>query len=211
MIIFKLKNKIFNDLSYEEVDGYFWTSINKSWTLLFKKLQEVEGHEKFEKFEFLPENFMYFQKPNPSDLAKPKQVGEYIKLLDGHEWKVKTIAHIKRRYIHAGFDETGKVKIEVEQNDPLFDYLSENIKRLKSEIDIDFLLDIIIACLKENYYITKEIALALKLFDDDTIQKTIFTIYQYDTLRRVSNDFFRTSTNEFSTGESDPAGVSNSL
>jgi len=211
MIIFKLKDKIFNDLSYEEVDGYFWTSVNKSWTLLFKKMQEVEGKEKFEKFEFLPDNFMFFQKPNPSDLAKPKQVGEYVKFLDGHEWKLKTIAHVKRRYVHAGFDETGKVKIEVEQNDPLFDYLSENIQKLKSEIDIDFLLDIVISCLQPNYYITKEIALALKLFDDETIQNCIFTIYQYETLRRVSNEFFRSSTNELQVGEPDPTGVSGSL
>jgi len=81
--------------------------------------------------------------------------------------------------------------------------LSENIQKLKSEIDIDFLLDIVISCLQPNYYITKEIALALKLFDDETLQNAIFTIYQYETLRRVSNEFFRAVPNELQSWESD--------
>jgi DNA-directed RNA polymerase specialized sigma54-like protein len=204
MIIFKLKEKMF-DLPFTEIDGYFWGSVNKTWTLLYKNINEVEIDDNSKCVEFLPGNFMFYQKPNPSDLQKPKHVGEYLILADGYEWQFKTIAEVKMRYVHDGFDETGKVRISKEADDPLFDYLLEQMENLKKDVEIDLLIDIIIRCLEQNYYITREIILALKLLDDEIIKNAIYTIYQYDKIRRVSNEFFRTGSNELQAGETDPS------
>ncbi|HOQ33644.1 MAG TPA: hypothetical protein PLA12_14220 [Candidatus Hydrogenedens sp.] len=179
MIIFKSKNKLW-DLNWKQVGDWYFGAVNDSYKLLVSSIESVE--EKIDKIEIDDGFQLLVKSPIPGDLQKNKVDGIPVILADGNEWIIKTIAHVNYKLVLKNGNEF------FEACDPLFDMLIERADKMKEGVDINSLVDIIVACLEQNYYLNRKIVSALGLLTTDLIEDIVKKIYMWG---QSGNDFFR--------------------
>lgn len=191
MIIIKAKNKLFEDITYEYHNGYYYMYANDAWKLINNDIVAIEAS--CDVVEFDNDCFLIMNKPHPFDLQKQNIKGEPIVLADSNEWIIPTIADVRYRFTLKKQD--GQFVQTMEVCDPLFNLLIDYADKIKCGVDYADLIGLIAEVMGRNYYVSKNIILALGLIDTDNIEKIIMTIYRYDELRSADERFFRKSNN----------------
>jgi len=207
MIIYKCNEKIFKNLNWLEKDGFYFTSINSDLSLL--NLNIFQAIDKFDCVQADKNLFVYFKCPIPSDIKKKYVRGEPVLLADGKEWTIRTIADVNYKFTIT--ENNGEFIQTAVPSDPLFMRLLEYSEKIKAGVDYAELIDVIADCLAPNYYLNKNIMLALGLIDTNSIEKIIRTIYRFDELQKLGDDFFRAGTVENEAGQSNCSGRNHNL
>ncbi len=206
MIVIKCKNKIFNDIPYEQHGGYYYMFVRDDWRLLANNYEELENRCDCV-IECDNDCYLLIKKPVPFDLQRSEIRGEPIILADNNEWIIPTIADVRYKFVLK--KQQGQYIQSMEVCDPLFDLLIEYAEKIKQGVDYYALIDLISKVLERNYYVNKNIVLALGLIDTYNIEKIIKVIYRYDEMRRLNEGFFRAS-NDVDEIKSISNGLSNS-
>jgi len=195
MIIIKSKKRIFDDISYESHNGYYYMYVKDDWRLIANSPKEVEN--KCSVIEYDDDCYLLTIKPVPFDLQKHDIKGEPMILADDNEWMIPTIADVRYKFTLKKQD--GQFIQTMEVCDPLFDLLIDYADKIKKGIEYTDLIELIAKVLERNYYVNKNIILALGLIDTENIEKMIKLIYRHDEMSKLNDAFFRASNDEDAT------------
>jgi len=135
------------------------------------------------------------------------QKGRPIKLLNGENWLITTIADVHTRFAY-----NDKFEVILKPDDELFDKLIDFSLHI-AEKSTEDVIDLIADCLARNYYLTKEMLIALQLLDVETILAALDVIFLKDEVKKqieegsdTTGDLFR-SADKHENGESISEGL----
>jgi len=212
-MIFKVKEKVFNDLPEKKHKGYIYQFIDEKELVTLFKTTQPSALEKMcncypfgsDKFILIPKELKEFE----LFFRRKTQKGRPVKLLNGENWLITTIADV-----HSRFAYNEKFELILKPDDPLFDKLVDFSLHI-AEKSTEDVIDLIADCLSRNYYLTKEMLIALQLLDVETILAALDVIYLKEDAKKqleegsdTTADLFR-CTDEYALGESDSEGLSN--
>ncbi len=146
------------------------------------KVEKLEG---VQIIQYAPKSWLLVKDYSPLDIAKPYQKGETIKLADGLDYIIPTIKDVRRKFILQ--KDTFEPIVEI--SDPLFDELISKVQKIK-ELTYKDILQLTISLLSRNYYINLQVAVALGLFDIDSLEKAILKVLAINDIE-VNTDFFQ--------------------
>lgn len=193
MFIIKSKKPIFAEWKQVEYDGWLYQFINEDYKVIAQHIYHIESHKDVKTIQFDNDAYILVGAFTPLDVIKSKNLkGKPLRLCDGHEWYFKTIADVNFKIVLSF--ENGTAVEKMEACDPLFDYLLQKADELKNGADIKKQIDIAVEVLQSQYYINRNITLALGLFDTENLEQIIKTIYLVEAIK--DEEFFRGSTDE---------------
>jgi len=210
-MIFKAKEKIFDDLAEKKHKGYVYQFVDeKELVTLFKSAQPSALEKLCNSYPFGPDRFILIPKQLKEFelfFRKKQQKGRPVKLLNGENWLITTISDVHTRFAY-----NDKFEVILKPDDPLFDKLI-NFSLYIAEKSTEDVIDLIADCLARNYYLTKEMLIALQLLDVETILAALDIIFLKEEVKKqieegsdTTGDLFRSS-NEYETTESDSQGL----
>lgn len=192
MLVIKSKQPIFTDWKSVQHNDWLYQYNNDNYRLIADQPYDVEKHPDIKTLQIDNDAYILIGAFTPLDLIKSKYLrGRIIKLADGNDWYFRTIADVNYK-ITLGFID-GQPTERLEACDPLFDYLLQKADELRDGADLAQQIDIAATVLSTQYYINRNIALALGLFTTENLEEIIRTIYLIDELR--DDKFFRKSDN----------------
>ena len=211
-MIFKAKEKIFDDLAEKKHKGYTYQFVDeKELMTLFKTVQPSALEKLCNCYPFGADKFILIPKELKEYelfFRRKMQKGRPVKLLNGENWLITTIADV-----HSRFAYNDKFELIMKPDDPLFDKLIDFSLHI-AEKSTEDVIDLIADCLARNYYLTKEMLIALQLLDVETILAALDVIYLKDEVKKqveegndTTGDLFR-CTDEHETGKPNSEGLS---
>jgi len=210
-MIFKAKEKVFDDLSEKKHKGFTYQFVDEKELLtLFKTVQPSTLEKLCNCYPFGPDRFILIPKELKEYelfFRRKQQKGRPVKLLNGENWLITTIADV-----HSRFAYNDKFELILKPDDPLFDKLIDFSLHIADK-STEEVIDLIADCLSRNYYLTKEMLIALQLLDVETILAALDVIYLKDDVKKqleegadTTGDLFRCA-DEYALGESDSEGL----
>ena len=210
-MIFKAREKIFDDLPEKKHKGFTYQFVDEKELLTLFKTVQPSALEKLcnsypfgiDKFILIPKELKEYE----MFFRRKTQKGRPVKLLNGENWLITTIADV-----HSRFAYNDKFDLIMKPDDPLFDKLIDFSLHI-AEKSTEDVIDLIADCLNRNYYLTKEMLIALQLLDVETILAALDVIFLKEDVKKqieegadTTEDLFR-STDEYEDGKPDSEGV----
>lgn len=198
MLIIKSKKQLFPQWKQVEHDGWLYQFLNEDYKVIAQHVYHIESHQDIKTIQFDKDAFILIGAFTPLDIIKTKNLkGKPIKLADGNDWYFRTIADVNYKFV-LSFD-NGEATERLEACDPLFDFLLQKADELKQGGDLSKQIDIAVEVLASQYYITRNMALAMGLFTTDNLEQIIKAIYLVEEVR--DEQFFREVATANETGE----------
>ena len=181
-----MKNKLFDDLKTKKEGSWIYQFVDEADIVSLLKTVSPKQLEKLcNSIQFDKDSFILIPKglKNVESFFKKKNTaGKPVQLSNGEFWIVTTIENVHRVFT---LDE--KFQPTLQPLDPLFDKLID-FSRNYQEKSFDEILDIISECFSRNYYVNKNILLALKLITTENLNNIIETIFLLNKEEEATGD-----------------------
>ena len=207
-MIFKAKEKIFDDLSEKKHKGYVYQFVDEKELLTLFKTVQPSALEKLcncypfgtEKFILIPKQLKEYE----LFFRRKQQKGRPVKLLNGENWLITTIADVHTRFAY-----NDRFELIMKPDDVLFDKLIDFSLHI-AEKSTEDVIDLIAECLCRNYYLTKEMLIALQLLDIETILAALDVIFLKEEVKKQVEEGSDTTADLFCGADEHEIGKSNS-
>jgi len=214
-MIFKAKEKIFDDLPEKKHKAYVYQFVDEKELLtLFKTVQPSALEKLCNCYPFGADRFILIPKELKEYelfFRRKSQKGRPVKLLNGENWLITTIADVHTRFAY-----NDKFDLIMKPDDPLFDKLIDFSMHI-AEKSTEDVIDLIAECLSRNYYLTKEMLIALQLLDVETILAALDVIFLKEEVKKQVEEGSDTTADlfcgadEHEIGQSECEGLSDAV